>query len=148
MGCRPSSWSPVYLARWRALPPSSSATLRVAAVCRRVVAAGQIKLQTVKWEAADFASAGDSKMPMGRAAEARKILAEVQKQSSVVYISPYMVAAIYSGLGDKDKACLFLEKAYEERSPDLAYFSKADLRMDALRQDSRFQSILQRVALP
>jgi TolB-like protein/DNA-binding winged helix-turn-helix (wHTH) protein len=85
---------------------------------------------------------------MGRAAEARKILAEVQKQSSVVYVSPYMVAAIYSGLGDKDKAYLFLEKAYEERSPDLAYFSKADLRMDALRQDSRFQSILQRVALP
>src|SRR5438067_9103883 len=33
------------------------------------VAAGQIKLQTVKWEAADFAAAGDSKMPMGRAAE-------------------------------------------------------------------------------
>lgn len=33
------------------------------------VAAGQIKLQTVKWEASDFASAGESKMPMGRAAE-------------------------------------------------------------------------------
>jgi len=33
------------------------------------VAAGQIKLQTVKWDASDFASAGDSKMPMGRAAE-------------------------------------------------------------------------------
>jgi len=33
------------------------------------VAAGQIKLQTVKWEASDFASAGDSKMPMGHAAE-------------------------------------------------------------------------------
>jgi xanthine dehydrogenase molybdenum-binding subunit len=33
------------------------------------VAAGQIKLQTVKWEAADFAAAGDAKMPMGRAAE-------------------------------------------------------------------------------
>jgi CO/xanthine dehydrogenase Mo-binding subunit len=33
------------------------------------VAAGQIKLQTVKWDAADFASAGDTKMPMGHAAE-------------------------------------------------------------------------------
>src|SRR4051812_15880616 len=32
------------------------------------VAAGQIKLQTVKWDAADFA-AGDAKLPMGRAAE-------------------------------------------------------------------------------
>ena len=31
------------------------------------VAAGQIKLQTVKWDAADFAAAGDTKMPMGQA---------------------------------------------------------------------------------
>src|SRR5215472_9490655 len=33
------------------------------------VAAGQIKLQTVKWDGADFAAAGDSKMPLGRPAE-------------------------------------------------------------------------------
>ena len=33
------------------------------------VAAGQIKLQTVKWEGADFATAGDTKMPLGRPAE-------------------------------------------------------------------------------
>src|SRR3954463_1384055 len=33
------------------------------------VADGQIKLQTVKWVAADFAAAGDTKMPMGHAAE-------------------------------------------------------------------------------
>src|SRR6478752_125057 len=33
------------------------------------VAAGQIKLQTVKWEGADFAAAGDAKMPLGRPAE-------------------------------------------------------------------------------
>jgi xanthine dehydrogenase molybdenum-binding subunit len=33
------------------------------------VAAGQIKLQTVKWDAADFAAAGDTMMPMGHPAE-------------------------------------------------------------------------------
>ena len=33
------------------------------------VAAGQIKLQTVKWEAADFATAGDTTLPMGHPAE-------------------------------------------------------------------------------
>src|SRR6201996_9461505 len=33
------------------------------------VAAGQIKLQTVKWDGADFAAAGDTKMPLGRPAE-------------------------------------------------------------------------------
>jgi TolB-like protein/cytochrome c-type biogenesis protein CcmH/NrfG len=85
---------------------------------------------------------------MGGVAEARKILEEMQRQSSVGYVSPYMVAVIYSGLGDKDRALLNLEKAYQERSPDLAYFLRVDMRMDALRHDSRFQSVLQRVALP
>ncbi len=33
------------------------------------VAAGQIKLQTVKWDGADFAAAGEIKLPLGRAAE-------------------------------------------------------------------------------
>lgn len=33
------------------------------------VAAGRIKLQTVKWAGADFAAAGDTNMPMGRPAE-------------------------------------------------------------------------------
>ena len=33
------------------------------------VAAGQIKLQTVKWEGSDFAAAGEAKLPLGRPAE-------------------------------------------------------------------------------
>jgi xanthine dehydrogenase molybdenum-binding subunit len=33
------------------------------------VAAAQINLQTVKWEAADFAAAGDDKLPLGKPAE-------------------------------------------------------------------------------
>ncbi len=44
-----------------------------------------------------------------------------------------MIATIYTGLGDKDKAFSFLEKAYQERSPDIPYFLKADLRLDPLR---------------
>ena len=34
------------------------------------VAAAQINLQTVKWDAADFAAAGDDKLPLGKPAEA------------------------------------------------------------------------------
>lgn len=85
---------------------------------------------------------------MGKTAEAEKILRELQRKSTVSYVSPYMIAAIYSGLGQKDKALDFLEKAYLERSPALAYFFKADLRLDALRSDPRFQNIGQRIGLP
>jgi tetratricopeptide (TPR) repeat protein len=85
---------------------------------------------------------------MGKRAEAEKILSELQRQSKVTYVSPYMIAVIYSGLGQKDKAFEFLEKAYQERSPDIAYFLRADLRLDTLRQDPRFQDLLRRVGFP
>jgi TolB-like protein/DNA-binding winged helix-turn-helix (wHTH) protein/Tfp pilus assembly protein PilF len=84
----------------------------------------------------------------GRVAEAKKLLGELQQQSRVTYVSPYMIATIYSGLGQMDKAFEFLERAYQERSPDLIYFVKADLRIDGLRSDPRFQDLLGRMNFP
>ena len=84
----------------------------------------------------------------GRRAEAEKILLELLRQSKSSYVSPYMIATIYAGLGDKDRAFEFLEKAYQERSPDIPYFLKADLRVDSLRSDPRFQDLVRRVGLP
>jgi hypothetical protein len=69
------------------------------------------------------------------------------RQSKKSYVSRYMIATIYTGLGDKDKAFSFLEKAYQERSPDIPYFLKADLRLDPLRSDPRFQDLMHRVGL-
>jgi hypothetical protein len=51
-------------------------------------------------------------------------------------------------LGQNDKAFEFLEKAYQERSPDIAYFLKADLRLDPLRPDPHFLDLLRRVDFP
>jgi TolB-like protein/Tfp pilus assembly protein PilF len=85
---------------------------------------------------------------IGKRAEAEKILNELQRQSKVTYVSPYMIAVIYSGLGQKDKAFEFLEKAYQERSPDIVYFLRADLRLDTLRPDPRFLDLLRRVDFP
>jgi eukaryotic-like serine/threonine-protein kinase len=84
----------------------------------------------------------------GKRAKAEKILRELLQKSKTSYISPYMIATIYSGLGEKDRAFEFLEKAYDERSPDIPYFIKADLRIDNLRSDPRFQDLLRRVGLP
>ena len=84
----------------------------------------------------------------GRKAEALKILREWQRQSQTSYVSPYMIATVYAGLGDKDKAFEFLEKAYQERSPDLPYFLRADLRVDSLRSDPRFQDLMHRMNVP
>ncbi len=83
-----------------------------------------------------------------RNAEAQRILREWLVESETSYVSPYMIATIYSGLGEKDKAFEFLEKAYQERSSDLSYFLRADLRLDRLRSDPRFQNLLQRMNFP
>jgi eukaryotic-like serine/threonine-protein kinase len=84
----------------------------------------------------------------GQRSNAEKILRELLQKSKTTYISPYMIATIYAGLDDKNKAFEFLEKAYQERSPDIPYFLKADLRIDNLRSDLRFQDLLRRVGLP
>jgi len=84
----------------------------------------------------------------GRKEEAKKILREWQQQSESNYISPYMIATVYASLGEKDKAFEYLEKAYQERSSDLPYFLRADLRIDSLRSDPRFQNLLRRMNFP
>ena len=84
----------------------------------------------------------------GRKAEVQKILQGWLRQSETGYVSPYMIATVYASLGERDKAFEYLEKAYEERSPDLAYFLRADLRMDNLRSDPRFQDLMRRMNFP
>ena len=84
----------------------------------------------------------------GRTAEAQKILRELLQESQTHYVSPYMIATIYTGLADKNRAFEFLEKAYNERSSDLPYFIKADPRIDNLRSDPRFQDLRRRIGLP
>jgi serine/threonine protein kinase/Tfp pilus assembly protein PilF len=63
------------------------------------------------------------------------------------YISPYKIAAIYTGLGETDQAIEWLEKAYEERSILLLYLNIESL-WDPLRSDPRFQDLLRRMNFP
>src|SRR5260370_22677562 len=83
----------------------------------------------------------------GKRAEAEKILCDLERKSKDSYVSPYIIATIYAGLGDKDRAFEFLEKAYQERCLDIAWQIKADLRVDNLRSDPRFQNLFRRVGL-
>ena len=58
-----------------------------------------------------------------------------------------MIATIYAGLGDKDRAFNFLDKAYQERSFDLVWNLKSDPRLANLRSDPRLENLLRRVGL-
>jgi len=63
------------------------------------------------------------------------------------YISPYLFAVVYVGLGDKDQAFAWMEKAYQDRSFWLIWL-KVEPRFDSLRDDPRFVNLLRRIGLP
>jgi hypothetical protein len=62
------------------------------------------------------------------------------------FISPYSIAVIHTGLGDKEQAFAWLNRAYEERDNWLIYL-KVEPRLDPLRSDVRFADLLRRVGL-
>ncbi len=83
----------------------------------------------------------------GKKAEAEKILHDLERKSKATSASPYTMATIYAGLGEKDKAFEFLDKAYSKKSLDIVWSLKSDLLLDYLRPDPRFQDLLRGMAL-
>ncbi len=92
-----------------------------------------------------LASLGHAYAASGQRDEAQKVIAELQESTKRRYVSPYDVAAIYAGLGDKEQTLAWLEKAYEDRSGWLALWLKVDPKFDLLRSDPRFRDLLRRI---
>lgn len=82
----------------------------------------------------------------GRSREAKKILDELQTRTPQVYSSPFDLAVAYTGLGDRDRAFSWLEKAYQERVRPMPSL-KINPLFDPLRSDSRFAALIQRMRL-
>ena len=82
----------------------------------------------------------------GRKAEANKVLDELLELDRRRYVTPVALVQVYIGLGDKDQAFAWLEKAYEERSYGMA-FLKVMPMVDPLRSDPRFDDLLRRIGL-
>jgi eukaryotic-like serine/threonine-protein kinase len=82
-----------------------------------------------------------------RKAEAQKVIDQLIERSKQHYVSPYFIAVVYAGLGEKDRAFEWLEKAYQDRSQLVTFINVAP-QFDALRSDARFQDLLRRMNLP
>ncbi len=85
-------------------------------------------------------------LAVGKRAEAEKILRDLERKSKGTDVSSYTMATLYAGLGDKDRAFELLDKAYSQRSFDVSSL-QADLRLDNLRPDARYQRLLDRMGL-
>jgi TolB-like protein/Flp pilus assembly protein TadD len=80
----------------------------------------------------------------GRSVEAQKRLAELQARVAQGDVDPALIAIIYTGLKEKDRAFEYLEKAYENRSAWLALLNVSPL-FESLRSDPRFSVLLRRL---
>jgi TolB-like protein/DNA-binding winged helix-turn-helix (wHTH) protein/Flp pilus assembly protein TadD len=83
----------------------------------------------------------------GQPAKAREVIRQLQEESKYHYVAPYNLAIIYAGLGDKDSAFAWLEKAYDARSLFMTSL-KTDPGLNGLRSDPRFASLTRRIGLP
>jgi TolB-like protein len=76
----------------------------------------------------------------GAREEGRKILAEMQALSHSRYVPPDYIAMVYEGLGDRDRALEWYQRAVAERSMNI--WALPDQRLDPIRSDPRFQNLM------
>jgi serine/threonine-protein kinase len=83
----------------------------------------------------------------GRKREALTALHELNGMSERRYVSPYEIAVIYAGLGEKELVFKWLGRAYEDRSSWLT-FLKVEPSFDKLRSEPEFVDLVKLVDLP
>ena len=103
---------------------------------------------TVKYTGADsvpvyLAALGHAYAIAGQPDKARRLLTALQARP---YISPVDVATIHVGLGERDQAVEWLERALKERAYGLV-FLPTDPRFDPVRSDPRLVAVMRRVGL-
>jgi serine/threonine-protein kinase len=93
-----------------------------------------------------LASLGHAYARAGMKSEARATLARLTQASRSRYVSSYHVAVIYIALGEPKVGLDWLEHAYDEQSPWIGYL-RVDPRVDPVRSDPRFESLLRKARL-
>jgi len=83
----------------------------------------------------------------GKKNEARMLLNELKQASKQEYVPGTSIASIYAGLGEKDQAFAWLDKAFEQRAFQLQWLN-SDPRWDTLRSDPRFGNLMGRMGVP
>ena len=83
----------------------------------------------------------------GRRREAQQNLDALIERAKVRYVSPALIAEIYTALDDVDSAFTWLGRACDERSPGMTAL-QVNPRFNRLRSDRRFMALLTRAGIP
>jgi adenylate cyclase len=76
--------------------------------------------------------------------KAEQMLRELEEMAKRQYVNSSAFAAIYLGLGEKEKALDWLDKAYENQE-SACWLLKVDPIYDGVRNEPRFQALVQKV---
>jgi TolB-like protein/Tfp pilus assembly protein PilF len=98
-------------------------------------------------KAEDMVALGHAFAVSGDRQQAQDVLAKLYEKQKQSYVSDYDIALIHQGLGDKDRAFEWLDKAYEERDANLAHI-RGDPRLSSLHSDPRYKDLIKRIGLP
>jgi TolB-like protein/Flp pilus assembly protein TadD len=80
---------------------------------------------------------------VGRVNEAREVLNTLEAMARERYIPPYAMALVHAGLGEREKALEWLERAVAVRDVHMC-FPPIDPKWDVFRSDPQFQALLKR----
>jgi TolB-like protein/DNA-binding winged helix-turn-helix (wHTH) protein/Flp pilus assembly protein TadD len=84
---------------------------------------------------------------VGRKNDAEKQLAQLKEVAKQRHVHPDLLAGVYAGLGQKEEAFEWLEKAYQVHARDLLEL-KYDPHFNNLHSDPRFIDLVRRIGLP
>ena len=94
-----------------------------------------------------LALVGNARARAGNREAAHGILGELRTLAARRHVPAYHFALVHIGLGERDFAFEWLERAYVERSDQLAYLAVEPL-FDPLRADPRLDALVRRLDLP
>jgi hypothetical protein len=80
----------------------------------------------------------------GRQKEAQSIIDNLKAHPADHYVCPLDIAIVYLGLGDRESAFAWLDRACEDHSQWLQHL-KVDPRYDPIRGDPRFSVLLRKL---
>ena len=83
----------------------------------------------------------------GMTSEAQAVLREMDALAKQRFVTAYGIALVHAGLGHKDEAFSWLDRAFEERSHWLVWL-RLDPRWNSLRDDPRFAALIAKMKYP
>jgi len=134
------TWGYIKLARTLAIQKKCKEALAQAEIAERRIAGGVAPLSW-SWLGATYAICRDT-------ARARQKLDELHALEKKQYVDPVTFAEIHSALGEIDQAIRWYEKAFQDRTPNMAYAAIVSRIGPELAGEPRFQAIVDRMGFP